>query len=175
MADNSISGILAQIDANRGQYRQKVETLNTDRNLSAEGRRRAIQAAKQEADERHRQLREAHKEAVEIRRQQLYAAAFRPLSQSPDQQRSYRDAYDRAEAAKSPAELAALRDRARRTGDYTLLHATQQLAYDTGAFDVLDGDNIKIRELLDFDAQYGPNASAHQKMANAVALTAPTL
>ncbi len=177
MADNSISGIESQIERNRSQYRSATEAVNANRNLSAEGRRSELARLKNEADQKHEQLKASHKQAIASERQRLYESAFsyRPISLSPaEREKSYRDAYTLAEASKTPADLQRLAARAIRTNDSALETAVAQFAFDHGVDGVLVEDDPRIAALLEFDATYGGRASAQAKFVRALALSAPS-
>ncbi len=115
----------------RARYHTRVEDLKARRDLSDEGRRRQLAKAYTRAQDDLRKVRAETEANRDARHQQLMGQLFKnPDSRDPSSAISYRDAQDRAEALRTPAEALELLNRARRSGDALLVTAVAMRSLD---------------------------------------------
>jgi hypothetical protein len=120
-----------EADEIRQTYNTRIEELRGRKDLSEEGRRRQMAKAKLEADAKFRAIREKESTDRDARRDSLVKRLFGSEASVSDgaQLLAVRDALNRADDAKSPADARKLLRLARMSGDETLARATAARAY----------------------------------------------
>jgi hypothetical protein len=114
----------------RQRYNRQVEEIRARRDLSDDGRKRQLAAAKVTADAQFRTIRERDAADLDIRRTGLVHRLFGRTSTNGADALSVRDALTRASAAKTPSDAENLLRMARLSGDDVLGRAVAAHAYD---------------------------------------------
>lgn len=126
-------------------YRQTVEGIRNDADLSEKAKTERITAAWQDTRTISGRLRQELQESRQKRRAELQRRLFGPVYPSYASegdkaaiQANYRAALDRAEQARNPADATALLQRAERTGDAALARAVAAIAVERNFGETLE-------------------------------------
>ena len=116
-----------KISANLKRYREKVEEIRLDRDLSEEAKRRYLSEAYQEACSRYEDLAAERRQEVRQRVEGTRVEAFKvPALLGADKaslMTSYRDALYRVDGEMDPKRLSFMLERAHETGDTIMAKA----------------------------------------------------
>jgi hypothetical protein len=123
-----------KISENLKRYREKVEEVRSDRDLSEEAKRRYLDEAYQQARRRYEELAAERRQEVRQRVERTRAEAFKvPTLLGADKANllsSYRDALYRADGEMDPKRLSLMLDRAHETGDTIMAKAILRRGYE---------------------------------------------
>jgi hypothetical protein len=123
-----------KISENLKRYREKVEEIRSDGDLSEEAKRRYLSEAYQKARVRYEELaaerRQEVRQRVEKTRAEAFRAAALPGADKANVLSSYRDALYRLDGETDPKMLSFMLERAHETGDTIMAKAVLRRGYE---------------------------------------------
>jgi hypothetical protein len=156
MSTDYIQSIVKDIRKNNKDYWKKVEEVRANDDLSQVGKSKLISEAYAEARKNWKDLKAKYKTGIDNEKSRLRRAVF---TGKRGNELSYRDAL---RVAAEEKDLESLLSRAEQTGDADLRQAAIYQAFENGNFKLLDrvaADDQAVKNLLDFDRAFGPNAN----------------
>lgn len=174
-----IETLEGRIHRNRREAGQAFERIKADASLSESGKAQQLEDAWERADAAHRRLWTERKTAIAEHSETLRTRAFGPVYRMGEDQTAvrtaYREALQRAAAAKDAGELTRMLELAELSGDALGKRAIAAAAYAAGHGSILarvtDPD---ITAFIEFERTYGESMSAEARLAERMQLTGPS-